>query len=228
MIKQRLKAVRKRVRRILGLKRPDQRPANLRKRFAGVYRDGGWGSAESLSGPGSERDSGSVRQALKVLRKVAGEHQVRSMVDIPCGDFNWMPLFLEENPELKYLGYDVVPEIVARNRRRNRGVKFQALDITRRIPAKADLVFSKDLINHLMEKDVWAALANMVRSGAPYLLITSNGKCENEELAADIGGSSRLLNLQAAPYNFPPPLYDDGYLALWRTTDLAFLLNRQA
>src|SRR5690606_267167 len=49
-----------------------------------------WKSSESLSGDGSEL---SVTITLrKGLEKVLEEFKVETMLDIPCGDFNWMKM----------------------------------------------------------------------------------------------------------------------------------------
>lgn len=117
--------------------------------------------------------------------------------------------------------------VISNNRKSHRSTSFNVLDITTEIPPRADLVFSKDLVNHLLDADVWRSVANMVRSGSTYLMITSNGvSTPNEDLPRNIGGMSRLLNLRKPPFDFPLPLYDDGYLAMWRTEDLAFVLDR--
>jgi len=229
-----IKRVRRTVRKLFG-GAPTRREQNasldlshkdLKERFTYVYKGGGWGSAESLSGPGSERESGSVKQAIIALGEALRTHDIKSIADIPCGDFNWMPTFLEQHPGISYAGYDIVDEIIAGNRARHQERSFTQLDITRETPGYADLVFSKDMLNHLTDKDCWAALANMVRSGATYLMATSNAGFENEDLPLDFGGMSRLQNLRAAPFNFPEPLYEDGYLAMWRTADLSFLLDK--
>jgi len=227
-----MKRLYRNVRKLLGAgaAQADQRAAlsheNLKERFTYVYEWGGWGSKESLSGPGSERESGSVKQALIALADAAKTHNIKSIADIPCGDFNWMPLFLDKHPDVAYAGYDIVDEIIAGNRARHPKRSFTQLDITRDVPARADLVFSKDMLNHLTDRDCWAALANMVRSNSTYIMATSNAGFENEDLPLDFGGMSRLLNLRAAPFSLPQPIYEDGYLAMWRTSDLAFVLNR--
>lgn len=222
-----LKTMNKRVRKILGIGKRPKAHRNLRSRFTYVYCSNEWKSSESASGPGSNLDSGSVRQARIALSQVLHDHDIRSIADVPCGDFNWMPHFLAEHPHVDYAGYDIVTPLIAANRKTYTGRRFHVLDITRKMPERADLLFSKDLVNHLMERDVWRALANMVRSGATYLMITSNADpVPNAELPKNLGGVSRTLNLQIAPYDFPPPIYDDGYLAMWKTADLAFVLDR--
>ena len=215
------------MRKRLGLRKPKRAHRNLKARFSHVYRTRAWASEQSASGPGSDRTSGSVRQACIALNRVVLDHGIRSIADAPCGDFNWMPAFLSDHPDIDYVGYDIVDEMIAANRAIHPEHRFVVLDITRRPPDQADLIFSKDMVNHLLERDVWRALANMVRSGSTYLLITSNDDPgPNADIQENFGGLSRILNLRIAPYDFPPPLYDDGYLALWRIADLKFILDR--
>lgn len=224
-----LKRLRSRTRKLLGIGKRPKAHRNLKARFTHVYRGKTWKSSESASGPGSTLDSGSVRQALIALAQVVSVHNIQSIADLPCGDFNWMPSFLKQNPKIDYIGYDIVDALIAANRRAFPGYAFHALDITHEIPARADLIFSKDLVNHLLERDVWSAVANMVRSGADYVMITSNSDpVPNIELPENVAGSSRPLNLQIWPYDFPTPLYDDGYLVMWRSQDLAFVLDHAA
>lgn len=139
-----------------------------------------------------------------------------------------MPEFLEKHPLVAYAGYDIVGGLISQNRKSHPAAKFYVLDITEQVPPRADLIFSKDLVNHLLDRDVWKALANMIRSGATYLMITSNSvSTPNEDLPRNVGGMSRLLNLRTEPFNFPTPIYEDGYLAVWRTEDLVFVLDHK-
>ncbi|MCA0366526.1 MAG: class I SAM-dependent methyltransferase [Proteobacteria bacterium] len=223
-----LKRLRKRIWKALGLRKSELEHRNLQERFTYVYRTNAWESAESASGPGSTRDSACVHQAIKVLSQMIEERDIRSIADVPCGDFNWMPLLLQAHPRLTYRGYDIVAPLVAANRATYPGYDFERLDITRKSPSRSDLIFSKDLINHLTNDDAWKALANMFKSGAEILVITSNGETSpNVDLPKNIGGMSRALNLRAEPFNFPAPLYDDGYLAVWEMANLSFLLERR-
>jgi len=223
-----LKTSYRRARKFLRKAKPADGAESLRARFTGVYRSAAWGSSESLSGPGSERNSGSVRQALVALSQIVEKYEIRSVADIPCGDFNWMPEFLEKHPSVAYAGYDIVGGLISQNRKSNPAFNFHVLDITEQVPPRADLIFSKDLVNHLMDKDVWKALANMVRSGATYVMITSNSvSTPNEDLPRNVGGMSRLLNLRTEPFSLPTPVYEDGYLAMWRTEDLVSVLDHK-
>jgi len=194
---------------------------NGKARFTTLFTKARWVSLESASGPGSDRDSECVTHAIAVLAMVARDFDIRSLADLPCGDFNWMSLFLEDHPEIDYVGYDIVDELVAQNRAANPHRRFQVLDITADTPPPADLMFSKDLVNHLFERDVWSALRNMAASGSRYLMITSNNGHANTELELLTPRSSRHLDLSAWPYLLAEPVYADGYLSMWRTEDVA-------
>ncbi len=198
------------------------------ERFSRVYDERLWGSAESASGPGSERASPTVRHAIATLEGVLRQQAITSIADIPCGDFNWMPELLSAHPDLRYTGYDVVPTLIEDNRKRHPGVDFRLLDITRAAPAHADLIFSKDLLNHLGEDDVWAALENMAASGADWLLVTTNRGFDNVGLEATQPHASRHLNLEAPPYSLPEPVSGDHYLLLYRMADVARRLADRA
>lgn len=197
-----------------GFRRPAvTRP--LEERFTTVYREGSWNSDESASGVGSERGSGQVAHALDILGRMISDLNIRSISDLPCGDFNWMPQLLEAHPHIDYIGYDVVTPLILQNQQRHPDRTFAVLDITTEVPRRSDLIFSKDLLNHLNFDDVRAALENMVASGSPYMLVTNNRGFENEELEADVPNASRHLDLFSDPFRMPDALYADHYFVLW-------------
>ena len=196
------------------------KPTN-RQRFEKVFRSRRWAIGESLSGPGSDRDSGQVVHSVRMLTKAVEELGVRSIADLPCGDFHWFDLFLKDHPQLDYVGYDIVEPLIARNRIAHPDRRFEVLDIVTEFPAAADLLFSKDLVNHLYEQDVWAALRNMAASGSRWLMITSNTGFPNTELYMFRPGASRELDLQAAPYSLPSPIWSDHYFSVWSVEAVA-------
>lgn len=192
----------------------------LTRRFSKVYDENAWGDDQSRSGPGSRLESDSVQEALKALELVAREYAVRSLNDLPCGDFNWLWRFLDRHPEIAYRGFDVVPALVRANRRKAPVRRFDVLNVVTSVPPAADLIFCKDLLNHLTFQDVASALRNMARSGSKLLLASNNFGHVNTELAEDLDGHSRHLDITAAPLNFAEPIWNSGYLGLWRLADL--------
>lgn len=194
----------------------------LERRFNEVFESNIWGDDESFSGPGSRRGSISVNVALEALEKAVVEHRIRSISDIPCGDFNWMPDFLARHPGLKYSGFDIVQSIVSANRLKNPSREFRVLDVTSEPPPRSDLIFCKDLVNHLTYADVLRLVANMKKSKSQYLLLSSNFGHHNEELDGNTGGHSRFLDVVASPLLFPEPIWRHDYFGLWRLTDISY------
>jgi len=198
-----------------------ERSESLRSRFTTVYDQSLWGVSESRSGVGSVKGSPWVTLAAEAIRKAVGEHDVRSIDDIPCGDFNWMPDVLAGLGAVGYIGFDIVGAALARNKDRFPHYEFRVLDITAQVPPAADLIFCKDLLNHLTDADVKRAIGNMRRSGSKFLLASNNPGFENTPLP-ETAGASRHLDITAPPFDFPPPLWSVAeYMSLWRLADLS-------
>jgi methyltransferase family protein len=198
--------------------------------FAQVYRRNFWGNEESRSGSGS--DLAQTAELRAQLPALLAEFGVRTMLDIPCGDFFWMnacQLDLE-----RYIGADIVPELVQRLTvaHATAGREFRVLDLTSDDLPQVDLIFCRDALVHFSNADILGAIANMKRSGARYLLTTIFvARAENPDIPT--GGNWRPLNLQAPPFSLPPPLrliderctefdgrFADKSMGLWRISDL--------
>ena len=206
------------------------RPRMRRRGMAGVfsdhYADNGWGGAESRSGEGSTlQATEAVRAALP---KLISNYGIATVLDIPCGDFNWMSRL---DLPATYIGADLVAEIVARNREihASNSRSFLQLDLAADDLPPADLILCRDCLVHLSYEYIHAALANIRRSGAKFLLTTTHVRLErNKDI---VTGEWRRLNLQAAPFFLPAPLMlidersanssePDKHLGLWRVSDI--------
>lgn len=205
------------------------RRADHRAIFTRIYRRNEWGNAESVSGLGSTRERAAAFRddLLALLRRL----DTRVLMDAPCGDFNW----IEEvaGSVERYVGVDVVPELIEHNLRHHarEARTFLCLDVTRDPLPRADVVLCRDCLVHFSTADVRAALRGFRDSGSRWLLTTTFvDRSENPEIRT---GGWRPLNLQAAPFRFPPPLdviderclhsggiYRDKRLALWELASL--------
>ena len=192
----------------------------LQDRFTQVHDGNFWGDDETRSGPGSRKSSGSVHAALAALQHVKSAYGFDSVIDIPCGDFNWLDQFLDMHPDVAYTGYDIVERLIEDNRKRHPGRVFHHLNIASSVPPRADLSFCKDLLNHLTYADVRRTIANMKASGSTYLLTSNNFNDRPNVDLKNIGGSSRHLDLVQAPFSFPKPLWNTHYMGLWKIDQL--------
>jgi SAM-dependent methyltransferase len=203
--------------------------ASMEAAFTPFYTENRWGDSESVSGPGSTlRRTSKLRQELPLLLQGIS---ARTLLDAPCGYFNWM-----KDTELgvaEYIGLEVIPELVERNQRlyRNERRRFVLGDLTRDKLPRVDVIICRDCLIHFSYKHISAALRNFKRSGSTYLLTNTYPLwTQNEDIRT---GEFRHLNLALAPFNFPPPIseIEEKYrdeakaffgktLALWKLADL--------
>jgi hypothetical protein len=200
--------------------------------FREIYRRNHWAGPHSPSGPGASPDQTRVLgTALPgLLRQLA----VEVLLDLPCGDYSWMRLI--DLPVTQYIGADLLPEVVQPLQKAYTDARhrFLVLDLTCDPLPEADLLFCRDCLVHLSFADIRRALDNLLRSGIPYVLTTTFPRCEvNEDI---VTGDWRPLNLELAPFGFPPPfglvnercseaggLFADKSLGLWRVAELSDL-----
>jgi hypothetical protein len=82
--------------------------------FDNIYKTNYWSSNESYSGKGSQINTTiNIRKALPKLFK---KYKIKTLLDVPCGDFNWMKEVDKTN--IEYIGGDIVEEIVVNNNKK--------------------------------------------------------------------------------------------------------------
>lgn len=193
-----------------------------------------WNSKESVSGDGSELAvTTALREGLEALIK---KFEISTLLDVPCGDFNWMQAVNLENVE--YTGGDIVTSLILDNKMKftSEFISFTELDLTSDSLPKVDLIFCRDCLVHLSYKQIYHALKNIKRSKSKYLLTTSfvNAK-KNKDI---LTGEWRKLNLEISPFNLGNPIaiidekytekgskYADKSMCLWRIADIKLPLK---
>lgn len=174
----------------------------IKQRFTGIFEDGYWNTTGSASGHGSTLASTAPYrgQLVEYLR----ESGARSMLDLPCGDFTWMPAVLREVP-LDYIGGDIVDELVRQNRARFPDLDFRVLDITSDPLPAADVLHCRDCLFHLSYEDMARAFQRIVESDIRQVLLTSFVFREKGLNSDIVSGRFRFLDLTDAPIGFPSP-----------------------
>ena len=186
----------------------------------------------SRSGEGSfPLSTFGVRHALPRLVRIFG---IKSIVDVPCGDFNYMRALLGSHVlrgmgrRLRYTGLDVVQPLTDALERAF-GTKhvnsaddgptlhFARFDLSLQMLWPADLIVIRDLLFHFSKERVLDVLQRVSRSGARYLLTTyfplqENADRDVKRTYADGLGHFAFwpLNLATAPFSLGPPLRTIG------------------
>lgn len=196
--------------------------------FGRIHRENLWQSPETFSGLGSTLEwTAPFRDELQMTIRTLG---ARTLLDAPCGDLNWMRT-VDLGP-VRYVGADIVPELVMANRRKyGAGRRFLCLDLTRDRLPRADVILCRDCLVHLSLAEIDAALRNFGRSGATWLITTTFvDRTANTDIET---GDWRPINLQLPPFDFPAPLQTiderstglggtqrDKRLGIWRLSDI--------
>jgi len=199
--------------------------------FTNIHNSNEWNvkTTESVSGEGStlEQTKTLAAELPFLLKKL----KVKTLLDLPCGDFNWMQHV--KLTGIRYIGGDIVEALVEKNNARfaSENRQFLHLNLLADSLPSCDLIFCRDCLVHLSFDDIHAALANIKRSGATYLATTHFHE-EPENLDIPTGGW-RPLNFFKPPFNFPNPVaeinehctemdgaFADKCLVVWKISDL--------
>ncbi len=170
--------------------------------FSKIYEENYWGDAESRSGAGSTMDaSASIRSTLPGILSELG---ARSILDAPCGDFNWMrsvDLGVE-----RYIGGDIVPSLITRLKTEYADDSlrsFRVIDLTTDALPDVDVLFCRDCLQHLSVALAQKVIENFRRSSCSHLITTT---FPDVKFNPDgFTGGMNTLNLQIAPFNLPVP-----------------------
>jgi len=173
-------------------------------RFEKIFLNKEWGNSESVSGSGSTKQwTESIRSSIANLTQ---RYAIKSVLDSPCGDFNWMKL-VDYPAGLQYLGQDIVRPMITHLRKTyaNNMYDFIFNDMAFRGPYKAfDLIICRDGLQHLSNTDAMKAIENFELSGSKYLLTTIYIKLwDNSDIQP---GEMRAALLTKPPFNFEEPL----------------------
>jgi hypothetical protein len=204
-----------------GARRAELRATIRNKAFVRIAQEGRWG-AEYSSGAGSTVEY--TEGARRALRRVIELFDIKSMVDVACGDFAWMPLVLEDLPEgFRYVGGDIVPGLVERAAAAHPEHEFQVLDFVSGELPDCELIFCRDVLQHLPIADILEGLRNFSGSGAKYLLATTHPRHSSWGNGRDKrAGQCNDRNLMLGPFNLGDPIAIFGeqdpchkFLGLW-------------
>jgi len=152
---------------------------------------------ETYSGPGSLIKN--TKNLINELSLFIKEKDIKSIVDCPCGDFNYMK---QVNLRfVEYKGFDISENAIKICKKyTNVNISFDVLDATSQELPQADLIICKDLFLHLSFKDIFAVLANIKDKCKYFAVSRYNKNTVNKD--QESGLASREIDIKNAPFNF--------------------------
>ena len=188
-------------------------------------------------GPGSalsyaQEMTAALHVIIGELKRYLGTERIR-LLDVPCGDLQWMSRFLETRSDVDYTGVDIVSNVIEHHRLTfaDRGWKFLNLDIVSQSinVADYDLIMTRMMMQHLTHTDVIRILhkfSNVTTLQRPVFLLATTfpNTAFNRKLNVHDLNRYELLNLEIEPFRLETPLclFRDGppssvhFMGLWR------------
>lgn len=184
--------------------------------FEIIYEINAWGGekGEFYSGTGSHNHE--IPGYAKIVSDFIEKNNIREIVEIGCGDFNVTKTILDlldqRNKEYSYIGYDVVKQLIERNKKKYGcpRIKFKRKDSCTGIIRGGDLLMIRQVMQHLNNK----AIAQIVEKfkNYKYIIFTEHQLSEkyndttipNNDITT--GSATRLhfksgVYLEMAPFN---------------------------
>ncbi|HMT28135.1 MAG TPA: class I SAM-dependent methyltransferase [Bacteroidia bacterium] len=181
----------------------ERNSVSVKNIFENYYKDNRWGSSESVSGPGSEEKYTEI--LIPQINKLFNDFNIRSVLDIPCGDFNWMKNVDLQNKS--YIGADIVEEMITLNisKYKRETLNFKVLDLINDDLPEVDLIICRDCLVHFSYENIQKAFHQIKKSGSKYLLTTTFPQFPGNYNIPT--GKWRPLNLEKSPFKFSKPIF---------------------
>lgn len=188
------------------LKRRSDRTKSTQAVFTEVYARNDWGGqpGEFYSGDGSIAPL--AQPYVELICNFVREHNVQTIVDLGCGDFR-----IGEQLAAcadKYIGVDIVPQLIERNRRQfgRDSVEFYCLDIIQDPLPAGDLCLIRQVFQHLSNQQISTVLGKLGQYR--YVLVTEHYPAPTVAVVPNLdkphGRDTRLTDNSAVVLDRPP------------------------
>jgi len=171
--------------------------SNAEKVFTNMYNNNVWGGDDGFfSGGGSTLEEGGP--FIEYVQNVLDTYDIKSVVDVGCGD--WVLANEIDWGNRIYLGVDVVPELIERNKQlySSENIRFLHVDAAIEHLPKGDLLICKDVLQHLSFNDINHILEEMKKF--KYVIFVNDidmNMSTNQNVAT---GGYRPLDLSKKPF----------------------------
>ena len=134
-----------------------------------LYKNGGYGGFGSGTGSILKNNLTLIEWLSTFIKR----NNIQSMLDVPCGDMQWIPELLKKS-QVKYLGIDYIDYLIESNQNSYPSLTFLCKDIlTDNFSTlnRFDLLLCKDLVQHCDKTELNSLLYNLKHINAKFKLV---------------------------------------------------------
>jgi hypothetical protein len=137
--------------------------------FERIYLEGTWGQKFDSGAGSADAITGSY---VGLVRSFIDEHEIRSVVDLGCGDFRVGRRLVSSDVE--YIGVDLVRPLVERNQRLygSPKVRFEHANLIEDELPRGELALLRQVLQHLSNDEIERVLERTRQY--PFLLVTEH------------------------------------------------------
>jgi SAM-dependent methyltransferase len=149
--------------------------------FTNIYENCIWGNNENdnyngSSGSGSS-EIGNKDTYVPIIKKFIIDNNIKSVVDLGCGDFRFSPLIYDDL-DILFTGYDTYKKIIDYNSQRFLLPKYSFLHLdfcnNKELIKNGDMCILKDVIQHWSLSDIYIFLDYLVENKKFKFIIICN------------------------------------------------------
>jgi glycosyltransferase involved in cell wall biosynthesis len=168
-----------------------KRHHDMRKLFEQFYAKKIWGG-----GSGESANPEFTKDYRLFLQNFLRQHNVRSVLDLGCGD--WQFSRLMDWSGIEYTGIDAAQPVIESNQKNYaaNNLRFIQGDINKMALPQADLAIIKDVLQHWSNAAILKLIPKL--RNFPFVLLVNDFQSRNIDCQ---NGDWRRLNLNAPPFN---------------------------
>lgn len=185
--------------------------------FTNIYENNRWGTNENSEYMGSSGGGSSIEYNqdtyVPFLKEFIVSHNIKSVVDLGCGDFRCGDLIYGDL-DILYTGYDAYKKVIDSHSKTYNPEKytFHRLDFCNHPHemVSGDLCIIKDVIQHWSLPNIYRFLDNLVENPKFKYILLINCCDQYEDDTDTMDGGFRPLHTRFLPlkkYNPTPLLY---------------------
>ena len=167
--------------------------------FDDIYKNELWGEGQGSGGGSSPQITVGYR---KFLQKFLKDYNIKSVIDLGCGDWQFSKLI--DWSGIEYLGLDCVKTIIKDNKKKfeDNNIKFEFSEAHSKIEETADLLIIKDVMIHWSNSEILNFYNELKKTNSfKYILITN--QTSNQNINEDIvTGQFHNIDINRAPFDF--------------------------